>query len=209
MSEDQWGAGDKSKWHDHGIVIIHNRKYPLIYGEHPHSRSDNRHYVDFGDEPVGFDGHRILVDVNIKSSNYLKDSYYSGSQIRKGGDCTISFNGLQVYEFFFREVEWALRRAAHLIPQISEHSLRYWDPSEENKIVGRLIFYREIPAVITRLFRDQGCIIVARRDGLRWPPSVYEEDPQRSEKEQEAKVDIVEPTSNIWYFDNPKFTRPT
>ena len=204
-ARDQWGAGDKSKWHDHGTVLIHGTEHRLIYGEHPHSRSDNRHYVDMGGkELVGFDGNRILVDVVARSSNYLKSSYYSGDQVRKGGTCAIFFNNIQVYEFFFREIAWALRRANHLISTITEHSLRYWDPEEAKKLVGRPIFYRDIPAFITRVIVDQGCIMVARRDGEFWPPAIYEENPENSDREKEVKLDIIEPTTNIWYFDNSK-----
>lgn len=211
MSEDQWGAGDKSKWSDHGTILIgqgfHTRRAKLIYGEHPHSRNDNKHYVviDSMNEPVGFEGHRIIVDVQVESHNYLKSSYLSGDEIRKGGTCKIFFDKIQVYEFFFREPISALRRAEALIPKIMEHSLhRYWEPEEAKKLVGKLIFYREIPAIITSVIVDQGCIMVARRDGKDWPPAIYDETPEWAEKEKEVKCDLVESTTNLWFWDNPK-----
>lgn len=210
LHHDEWGAGEKENWRDHGEVLVgqgfNTQRLKLIYGEHPHSRSDNHHYVNFphSKEPTDFDGHRTIVDVIVESYNYLKSSGLSGDEVRKGGLCKIFFDKHQVYEFFFRDPTEALSRAARLIPKIMEHSLhRYWDPAEEKKIVGRLIFYREIPAVITRVLADQGCIIVARRDGFPWPPAIYDEQPQYADRELEVKLDIIDPTENIWYFDNP------
>lgn len=197
----KWGAGDPSKWADHGTVLLGKGRKPhkLIYGEHPHSTSDNKHYAILDDmnEPIGFSGHRPLIDINIKSENYLKESDLSGDEIRKGGLCTISFDGTQCYEFFFREVSWALLHANSLIPKILEAPLHnYWDPGEEKRIIGRKIYYREIPSVIFSLIRAQGCIMVHREDGLPYPPPIYE---LGADREQSVKLDILE-DKNIWWW---------
>lgn len=90
MTDEKWGAGDPSKWSDHGTVKVGNREYPLIYGEHPHSTNDNKHYITgMGKEPVGFDGHRIQLGVQIEEANYLKESHLSGDEVRKGGSAKI------------------------------------------------------------------------------------------------------------------------
>jgi hypothetical protein len=94
---DQWGAGARSEWSNHGTVMVGKERYPLIYGEHPHSRNDNRHYVEMHGETVGFDGHRILIGVNITASNYLKESHYSGDEVRKGGSGQILADGEVVF----------------------------------------------------------------------------------------------------------------
>src|SRR3990167_6984123 len=120
---DNWGAGDRAKWKDQGSVQIGQTEYPLIWGEHPHSRQDNSTYVDMGfKDPVGFEGHRILIDVEITSRNYLKGSELSGSEVRKGGSGKIIADNVVIYEFFHRDPQWALLRAYNLIGQLSEHS---------------------------------------------------------------------------------------
>lgn len=199
MSE-QWGAGDRSKWSDHGTVMVGRKEYPLIYGEHPHSRPDNRHYVDTGSvEPVGFDGHRVLVGVTIESSNYFKDSYLSGDQIRKSGSCKIFADGVCVFEFFFRDPQWALRKADHLIGELFEHSSGWMLKRERERLVGRKIFYDRTPAIIGRLIEDQGCIII-KPDGVDlFPTPVWADDEYGDlEDRDELKVEVTDP--KIWWF---------
>ena len=204
--DDAWGAGDPIKWSDHGSVVVGNRRHPLIYGEHPHSRSDNRHYVKMGDgEPVGFDGHRILISVTLESRNYLKDSHLSGSEVRKGGSGKIIADGVVVFEFFFRDISYALRKADHLITELMEHPSGWMSKDQRDALVGRAIYYREVPAVIQRVILDQGCLIVRTADGKPFPSPVYhdpDEDGDDDERGAEAKVEVTD--HNIWWFRKTK-----
>jgi hypothetical protein len=199
MADDKWGAGDPSKWSDHGTVMIGQQRYPLIYGEHPHSRRDNQHYVKVNErgDTVGFDGHRILIDVQITSSNYMKESHLSGDEVRKGGAGKIFADGVQVYEFFHRDPQWACLRAYHLIGVLEEHSSGWLSKRERDRLVGRKIFFERTPAVITRLIEDQGCIIIATADGKLFPPPVYARDGEDYERESEIKDDVL--SRNIWW----------
>jgi len=201
MSDDKWGAGSPDKWSDHGSVMIGPRRYPLIYGEHPHSRSDNRHYVKMreGDrEPVGFNGHRILIDVRLTSSNYLKSSGLSGDEVREGGSGQILADGEVVFEFFFRDIHYALRKADQLITELSEHSSGWLVKDQREALIGRAIYYREIPAVITHLVTDQGCVMIMTANGEPFPPPVWRDDEDHYEGENEIKVEVTDP--NIWWF---------
>lgn len=197
MSEDQWGAGDRANWHNHGLVKVGRQVYPLIYGEHPHSRSDNRHYVEMGKEVVGFDGHRVELDVQIETRNYLKESHLSGDEVRKGGSGKIIADGEVVYEFFLRDAQWGLIKAHQLIGELSEHSSSWLMKAEREKLVGRKVFYREVPAIITRLIADQGCVIVSTEDGRPFPAPVWSEADDDGEREPEVKVEVIDP--NIWW----------
>jgi hypothetical protein len=197
VTEDKWGAGDPSKWSDHGTVIVGQKKYPLIYGEHPCSRQDNRHYVNLGGkEPVGFDGHRILIGVQIEMTNYLKDSYLSGSEVRKGGSGKILADGEVVFEFFSRDPMHALLKAHHLIGALSEHSSGWLSKRERERLIGRAVYYREVPAVIQRVILDQGCLILATVDGQPFPAPVWRD--EDDERETTVKVEVLDP--NIWWF---------
>lgn len=200
MSE-QWGHGDLSKaktfaWtklgeEDHGVV-------ELFIGEHPHSRSDNTIYgrADSG-IVYGFDGHRILIDVQLRSYNYLKESELSGDEIRKGGECAILADREQVYSFFFRDVHWALRKADHLITELSEHPSSLFEKKARDALPGRKIFYRNHPAIIERLILDQGCAIIRSADGSPFPCPAYR-DPNDDERETSIKDEILSP--HIWWW---------
>ena len=196
MSDDKWGAGDKAKWSDHGEVLMNGKRLPLIYGEHPHSRSDNRHYALMDGEPMEFDGHRILIGVIIEPENYLKESELSGNEIRKGGTAKILADGEVVFEFFFRDTQWALLHAHHVIGELREHSSGWLLAKERVKLIGRKVFYREHPAVITHLIVDQGCLILGP-EGDKFPRPVYA-DEDSYEPEREIKIEVNSP--HIWWF---------
>lgn len=198
---EQWGAGDRAKWSDHGSVMIGKKRYPLIYGEHPHSRQDNQHYVlTGGEEPVGFDGHRILIDVQLSSSNYMKESELSGDQVRKGGSGKILADGELVYEFFFRDVRGALIRAHHLIGELGDVAGGDWLIKERREnLLGRKLYYREHPAVVERLIVDQGCLILRTEDGKPFPPPVWRErNGWDDDDDNTVKVEVTDP--NIWWW---------
>lgn len=196
---DEWGPGDPVNWSDHGSVMIGNRRLPLIYGEHPHSRSDNNHYVNMGRrEPVGFSGHRILVSVSLESSNYLKSSGFSGDEVRKGGSGKILADGEVVYEFFFRDIHHALRKADQVITELMEHSSFWMFRDEREKLVGRAIYYREVPAVITSLIVDQGCVMIETADGKPFPRPVWRDGDDYDDESNRVKVEVTD--GNIWWF---------
>ena len=202
MSDDQWGPGDPKTWSDHGSVVVGDRRYPLVYGEHPHSRSDNRHYANMGHrEPVGFDGHRILVSVTLESSNYLKSSGLSGDEVRKGGSGKIISDGEVVFEFFFRDIHYALRKADHIITELMEHSSGWMSKDQRDQLVGRAIYYREVPAVIYALVTDQGCVMVETADGKPFPPPVYDDGDGDDDRDNQVKVEVTNP--HIWWFRKP------
>lgn len=197
MSDDQWGAGERANWGNHGLVRVGEQVFPLIYGEHPHSRSDNRHYVEMSGEPVGFDGHRTLIGVQIESANYLKSSGLSGDEVRKSVGCKILADGVVVFEFGCRDVQYALLKAHALITELSEHSSGWLNGEERARLVGRKVFYREHPAVITRLVLDQGCVIIETGDGKPFPHPVWR-DAGDDEAENSVKTEVTDP--NIWWF---------
>jgi hypothetical protein len=195
-AREQWGAGDRAKWDHWGLVRVGGREYPLIWGEHKHSYSDNKMYVEMGKEPTAFDGHRVLIDILIKSGNYLKESHYSGDEVRKSCTAQIVADGEVVYEFGGREPEYVLLRAHHMLGVLKDHPSNLLVKKERERLVGRKIYYRDHPAVIDRLILDQGCIIIKSADGQPFPSPAWRE--KDDEREASIKDDILTP--HIWWF---------
>jgi hypothetical protein len=199
--KDEWGPGDSKNWKKFDEVIVGKNRYDLVNGENKHSYSCSSHYAVMNGEAVPFDGHRNLFSVQLDTNNYLKESEYSGDEIRKSGSGKIIVDGEIIYEFFFREIESGLRRAEFYIAKLKDFSIDWLSKKERDKLVGRKIFYREIPSVIKHIIVDQGCIIVETQDGKDYPPPVYhddEEDGIYDELSNEAKVEIFD--TNIWWW---------
>lgn len=203
MAED-WGVGNKADAKAFATADVEGKEVELIHGEHPHSRRDSTTYARWPDGSVeGFAGHRVRRRIEIEESNYLKTSGLSGNEVRKACSCTIYFNDKPVYAFGAREAPAALLRARHIIGKLEDLPIHHWDKPEE-EIVGRKVFYRDDPAVITDFFADQGAIVL-KADGCSFRPPAWQ---QADEEEmamraadgndQEIKDDILSP--HIWWF---------
>ena|ERR1700685_657130 len=197
MAEDQWGAGDPAAWRDHGSIFLGKERLPLIYGEHPHSRSDNRHYAVMNGKPMEFDGHRIQIGVVIETHNYLKESELSGDEIRKGGSGKILADGEVVLEFFTRDAQYACLKAHQLIAELSDHPSGWLNKSDRDALIGRKVFFRGHPAVIERLIVEQGCVTLKTADGKPFPPPPWR-DADDDDGEDTVKDEVLSPS--IWWF---------
>jgi hypothetical protein len=200
MSDDKWGIGDPTKAQPHGHTTLGKHPVELLWGEHPHSRSDNCVYARTESGTIyEFDGHRVLLEITFKQYNYLKESELSGDQIRKGGTCAIFADGEQIYEFFFRDMDHALLRANHILGKLSEHSSFVLMKESRDKLIGRKIWYDRTPAVIQSLILDQGCIIIAPEQGYEFQKPVWADDDYERDGPT-IKDDIL--SNHIWWYRN-------
>jgi hypothetical protein len=68
---------------------------------------------------------------------------------------------------------------------------------ERDRLVGRKVFYREVPAIITALVVDQGCVMISTEDGKPFPPPVYRDAGDDDEAENTIKDEVLSP--HIWW----------
>lgn len=208
MSE-KWGVGKEKDSKAFDTTIVGEREVELIHGEFPHSRRDNTTYARWSDGRVeGFDGHRLLHEIRFKDYNYLKTSELSGNQVRKGGQCDILINGVVVESFFYRDVQWAMSEAQHKLRNIHDFPVRLWDKRDRENLIGRKVYYREMPAIITRCIEDQACVIIEPDGNDKFPMAPFEiEDAKEGgtiydEYETSIKESIYSP--HIWWWRSNK-----
>ena len=196
--DNDWGVGDQRGAKPFGTATVGTTQVDLITGQHPHSRSDNRHYARWPDGRIEeFDGHRIQVRVEIETYNYLKESEMSGDEIRKGGIGRIFFNGRQVYDWFFRDAQVACRQADRLIGELLACPADLWRPDAAAQLKGRKVFYRDTPALITSVILDQGCVILtADTPDKRFPAPPWREPGE--DAEPTVKVEVTSP--HLWWY---------
>lgn len=168
-------------------VLINGQKKELTWverqGEWP------AHY-ELNGEP--FDGHRVLWSFAYEPYTYLKESELSGDEWRKGGTIKIFRNGEQVYKEFCRDPQNAASRMWGILAKCMDFD---WEGLKE----GRQIWWRETPAIITRLLLDQGAIIVDAVPGHTFPDRPWDkEDWEKLEDNTSVKLDIFD--KNIWWW---------
>lgn len=200
MSE-QWGVGDQADAKAFDTVP----EGELIFGQFPHSRRDNNIYLRRPDgEIVPFDGHRRLIDVEITSSNYEKESEYSGDEIRKSVTGSIIVDGVKLVEIFGREVQQVMKWVDRAIDQFSEHESQWFSKKAREALPGRKIYYYNQPATIKRIIEDQGCLIVETEPGFVAPNRNDDEDDfdtwedWKVDGHYEVKDDVLSP--HIWWW---------
>lgn len=161
---DQWGVGDQADAKAFDTID----EGELIFGQFPHSRRDNNIYLRRGEgDIVAFDGFRRKIDIEIKSDNYLKDSEYSGDEIRKTVTGQVFVDGVQLIEEFGRDPQKMMHRLDRLIDKYSEHESNWFSKKERDNMVGRKIYYYDQPATIIRLVESQGAVIIATEAGFK------------------------------------------
>lgn len=139
-----------------------------------------------------FDGHHVLWSFSYEPHTYLKESELSGEEYRKGGWIKYFRNGVQVYEQFWREPETAPIEIARKLPSIMEFD---WEGLKE----GRKIFYRDTPAVISRVILEQGSVIINVDGAERFPDYAWAtEEWEKLEEPDSVKDDIFSPY--IWWY---------
>lgn len=202
---DEWGVGNQVDAEPWGTAKVGSTPVALIWGQHPHSRSDNKIYARFPSGKVeAFDGHRLPARVEIEESNYLKTSEMSGDEVRKGGECRIFLNGVQVYGFFTRDAQRALIKAHALLDELRGHTataaLIDERVPEGDRLRGRKVYYRGTPAILGYTMPSQGCVMVEPAPGLTFPPDVHTLDSDGDDYydgERDRKISIL--SDDIWW----------
>ena len=198
MSE-QWGVGDQADAKAFDTVA----EGYLIFGQFPHSRRDNNIYLR---RPSGsivpFDGFRRLIDIQIESSNYEKESELSGDEIRKSVVGKIIVDGVPLVEVFGREPQRVMKNLDRLIDEYSEHPSNWFDKKSREALPGRKIWYHDQPATIKSIIEKQNAVIIETEPGFR-PPTRGDDDfdswdDWKVDGHYEVKDDVLSP--HIWWW---------
>lgn len=207
VEPEKWGAGAKAQDKAFETVKLgagdDSLNLDLIFGEHPHSRADNNIYARFPDGHIeAFDGHRVHVRFEYSTRNYLKASDMTGNEVRKGGAFNLYFNDRLVYSEFARTPEHALARLREKLPLFFEHPVQLWREQYDG-LIGRKVYWRDTPAIVTDFFPDQGALIVQAEDGHTFSPPAWavkdgEAETWKYEYGSRAKTDFFSP--HLWWF---------
>ena len=200
---EQWGVGDQADAKAFDTVP----EGELIFGQFPHSRRDNNIYLRRPNGTVvAFDGHRRLIDVDIKSSNYEKDSEWSGDEIRKQVVGSISVDGVKLVEIFGREVQQVMKQVDRAIDEYSEHPSEWFNKNARERLPGRRIWYYNQPATIKYIIESQNAIII--ETGPNFTPPIRKDDDELDEIDDwedwkvdghyEVKDEVLSP--HIWWW---------
>lgn len=99
---------------------------------------------------------------------------------------------------------YSIPRALMLIEEIQWHPINFNEIDYQNQVIGRKIWYRSQPAIITHYCEGQ-CCVIAEPDGKMFfdvPPEFQKnEDGWLAEPEQSIKIDCLEDNHVWWWRD--------
>lgn len=160
---DKWGPGPKSKWRRSDSALVGDKSFPLYYGEHPHGRRDDSLYVALhGDDGVvAFSGHRVCTRLDISEYNYATAGI-AGPEVKQGCALRVYMNNRLVFGQFFRGAQAAAIWYAANEHVLFEHPVALWmgEGDEFPDLIGRKVWYRDEPGIISSYFADQGVVMI-------------------------------------------------
>ena len=145
--------------------------------------------------------------ISYKPKNYM---CYE-KETRNSNVVTVTRNGQKFCTCTQRGINTGIDQARLLITQFTKHPLGLNSIDYDKKAVGRHIYYRGVPAIITRYLREQAMIMI-KADGdsnlVQLPIYPYEKLTISLNKEGELKVDILDPDIAWFRGEEPEPVDP-
>ena len=129
--------------------------------------------------------------ISYKPKNYM---CYE-KETRNSNVVTVTRNGQKFCTCTQRGINTGIDQARLLITQFTKHPLGLNSIDYDKKAVGRHIYYRGVPAIITRYLKEQAYIMIKAENALvSGPLPIYTFEVGISlNKDSELKVDILDP----------------
>lgn len=136
-----------------------------------------------------------VFDMNPK--NYTKTKW-DETEARSGGGVAITRNG-EIFCHVTGGINYGVDQARVMIARFNEHPLKLNSINFDKKAIGRKVWWRSEPAIVTSYIHGQACVIL-EPDGIAQftvPPEFAKEDPDYYE-DGDVKAEILSP--HIWWF---------
>jgi len=197
---------DVSKY-DWDVVINKREFYVVRIKDYVHTIGGSRGENDLWAYPrdqqmsvrnlVEFNGEPICWGVEAKEVNSIIHKW-DESEARMGIFVSITRNGEKFFTFRGCEIGYALARARVYISEFEEHPLNLFEIGYDQKAVGRKVWWRDQPAIVSRFIHGQACVML-KPDGF--PifnrPNCHK-DSQMFYDQEDIKADILD--KHIWWF---------
>lgn len=140
------------------------------------------------------DGMGVCWGIEYKPYNYIK-SKWDESECFTSGGAMITRNGKDFY--FCRS---GIDEARYLIKKINDHPINFDEYNFEKQIIGRKVWWRSEPAIITSWIESGQACVILEPDGIDHfkSPAEFVDDELMNDGEDDIKADIFD--NHIWWF---------
>lgn len=142
----------------------------------------------------------VAWGLRYRESRYIR-SKWDDNMMCSGGCTVITRNGEDFYDVRGGR-GYSVPKALALIEEIQDHPLEFNTIDFDKKMIGRKIWFRSQPAIITRYIKGQCCAII-EPDGMDFfkRPAEYETDDLFGDwyDERDLKIDIIASATIDWF----------
>ena len=136
----------------------------------------------------------VMWGIRYDPHHYTR-AKWGESEIRVSGETVITRNGEDFYD-----CRQGILEAKRIIDTIDEHPLGFNERNYDKKMIGRKIWWRSEPAIISKWIKGQACVILIP-DGIAkftTPAEFAKEDGHNYYEDNEVKTTIFD--EHIWWF---------
>ena len=140
-----------------------------------------------------------VVCWGIKYEPEIRTHYkYGESETRKVGGVIITRNGKRFYTVG-GGLHYGIDKARVLIEEFKEHPINTYSIDFDKKVIGRKVWWRSQPGIITSWVDGQACVII-EPDGIPcfFVPEEFNNDNSFYYVDEPIKADILD--KHIWWF---------
>lgn len=142
---------------------------------------------------VQFEGEPVCCGINYAPYNYARCRYdeFEATTI---GNVFITRNGEK-----FCDVRGGIERAKCMINDFNEHPINLNEIDFDKKVIGRKVWWRSQPAVVSNYISKQACVIL-EPDGIKQftTPAEFADEGCNYYCDGDVKADILD--KHIWWF---------
>lgn len=140
-------------------------------------------------------GSGVCWGIKYEPHNYIR-SKWDEPECFTSGSISITRNG----EVFYDDCH-SIDHARHLIDfEIPDHPVNFNLYGFEENLVGRKVWWRSEPGIVTRYIKGQACIIIEPDgiDNFTTPAEFYEEEGDNYYYDGDVKINVF--SDHIWWF---------
>lgn len=144
-------------------------------------------------------GNPVAWGIEYKPRNYSKCKW-DECEALSGSTIMITRNGKAFCDVFARGINYGIDKARVMISSFKEHPAELNSIDFDKKLIGRKVWWRSEPGVITHYCNGQACVII-KPDGIKkftTPAEFAKEDDGFYYEDGDVKADILD--KHIWWF---------
>ena len=141
----------------------------------------------------------VAWGLEYREKRYIKFKW-DEAETRNGAATIITRNGKPFYTVS-GDLMYSIPKALTLINEIVEHPLEFNTIDYDKNMIGRKIWYRSQPGIISRFVAGQCCVMVEPDGFDDWtvPAEFRSEEDYYDDSTAELKIDCLE-DKNVWWF---------